>query len=635
MGPQPDASDPAAMRRYTQTYEYDPADNLIKLVHTPVGGTGWTRRYNYTTTGNRLQSTSISGDSPGATYTTPGTYTYSDHYEHDEHGSMTSMPHLPTMTWGHRDELTECTVGSETLHFQYAGGQRVRKHVIKTGSTTEERVYIGRYEKYTRRISGAEDMVRETLHLGDDLGRVAMVETKTVEGGTAVSSPVGMWRHPLGNMLGTAGGETTEDGSVIGYEEYHPYGTTAYRAKASGIDVSERRYRYTGMEQDEETGLGYHTARYYAGWLGRWVSADPIGLGGGGNRFGYADGRPTVLVDPGGMDPPNRTPTMWDSISAAAADPVGTASRFLERVERSLSGVPDTAESPSSPFDEQRRLEASASAAQSLPAVVLGAVAAAGIDIGRRTPDAVASVGDSTARGLRFAASIANSVVVEGGIKGDFSNDDSWAKLIGQTLVSGVPLLGTPADVRDVVANVKKGDLRGAAIAGVGIVLPFANLVNRARRSGKEGIEAGMESLADGVRGLDVGPTSRSAAKGGVEVLPGGARSQVEAARSFAGKLPSEASAKVPSSWGSATATKKGVGVRWSDPANPKGSGIRIDQGDPALPNPSQRVDHVVVRSEGKILGPDGNPIPGPLKDHPEAHIPLDVWKNWKTWNRP
>jgi RHS repeat-associated protein len=106
-------------------------------------------------------------------------------------------------------------------------------------------------------------------------------------------------------MLGTAGGETTEDGSVIGYEEYHPYGTTAYRAKASGIDVSERRYRYTGMEQDEETGLGYHTARYYAGWLGRWVSADPIGLGGGGNRFGYVGGNPVGKRDPGGMEDPD------------------------------------------------------------------------------------------------------------------------------------------------------------------------------------------------------------------------------------------------------------------------------------------------------------------------------------------
>ncbi|MBK8943481.1 MAG: hypothetical protein IPM79_39265 [Polyangiaceae bacterium] len=32
---------------------------------------------------------------------------------------------------------------------------------------------------------------------------------------------------------------------------------------------------------DEETGLYYPGARYYAAWLGRWTSADPLGIGAG------------------------------------------------------------------------------------------------------------------------------------------------------------------------------------------------------------------------------------------------------------------------------------------------------------------------------------------------------------------
>ncbi|NJO55374.1 MAG: hypothetical protein HC834_02345, partial [Rhodospirillales bacterium] len=52
---------------------------------------------------------------------------------------------------------------------------------------------------------------------------------------------------------------------------YHPYGTSAYRAVDSSIDVSPKWYRYTGMERDEETSLEYHSARYYAPWLGRWT----------------------------------------------------------------------------------------------------------------------------------------------------------------------------------------------------------------------------------------------------------------------------------------------------------------------------------------------------------------------------
>ena len=36
-----------------------------------------------------------------------------------------------------------------------------------------------------------------------------------------------------------------------------------------------KRYRYTGKERDEESGLNYHRARYYAVWIARWTSNDP------------------------------------------------------------------------------------------------------------------------------------------------------------------------------------------------------------------------------------------------------------------------------------------------------------------------------------------------------------------------
>ena len=51
------------------------------------------------------------------------------------------------------------------------------------------------------------------------------------------------------------------------------------------------------MERDEETGLSYHGARYYAPWLGRWTAADPIGLGDGVNRYRYSSNNPVGFVD--------------------------------------------------------------------------------------------------------------------------------------------------------------------------------------------------------------------------------------------------------------------------------------------------------------------------------------------------
>lgn len=100
------------------------------------------------------------------------------------------------------------------------------------------------------------------------------------------------------------------------------------------------------------------------------------------------------------------------------------------------------------------------------------------------------------------------------------------------------------------------------------------------------------------------------------------------------GWLDDAARSKIPSEWGDGLPNTKGVGTKWEDPAY-QGNGVRIDQGNPNHSLPSQQVDHVVVRSGGKILGPDGQPITGSLKQNPQAHIPLSDWLKWTHWNAP
>ncbi|PRQ09407.1 RHS repeat domain-containing protein [Enhygromyxa salina] len=293
IGAQPMTSDPSAMRRYTQKFTYDEVGNILKMQHIPASGTGWTRHYEYDADGNRLDKTSAPGDSA------LGPYTHA--YTYDAHGNMTAMPHLSSMVWNHDDELREVTVGTETVYFQYAGGMRSRKYVEKSGATTEERIYVGPFEIYRKRINGTLDLERESLLISDDTGRICIIETKSVDSGLAVGSPTGIWRYQLSNHLGSAATEVDGSGAVISYEEYHPYGTSAYRAVNASIAVSAKRYRYTGMERDEETGLGYHSARYYAPWLGRWTASDPIGLEDEVNRYGYAGASPAQSFDINGL----------------------------------------------------------------------------------------------------------------------------------------------------------------------------------------------------------------------------------------------------------------------------------------------------------------------------------------------
>ncbi|OYY93468.1 MAG: hypothetical protein B7Y41_11980 [Hydrogenophilales bacterium 28-61-23] len=68
----------------------------------------------------------------------------------------------------------------------------------------------------------------------------------------------------------------------------------------NGIKVNYS-LRFPGQHYDSESGLHYNHHRYYSPNLGRYMSADPIGLAGGMNLFGYARQNPLSYIDPLGL----------------------------------------------------------------------------------------------------------------------------------------------------------------------------------------------------------------------------------------------------------------------------------------------------------------------------------------------
>ncbi|OGW17913.1 MAG: hypothetical protein A3G93_02970 [Nitrospinae bacterium RIFCSPLOWO2_12_FULL_45_22] len=297
--------DPMAMRNYTQQYQYDGVGNILQMRHLSAGS-NWTRDYNYQAANNRLISTQVGAN----------TYTYP---HHAQHGFMTAMPHLEEMGWNFKEELIKTirqkrTDGGtpETTYYQYDGqGQRIRKiteNQADAGFTTtkkEERIYIAGYELYKQHSGTDAGLERTSLSLMDKQHRFVMIDTETkprVVLGIPMgrTSPDQTVRYQLHNHLGSASLELDDAARVISYEEYHPYGTTAYQAKNSAIKSAAKRYRYTGMERDEESGLEYHGARYYAPWLGRWISADRAGFVDGANLYSFVRSNPVVRNDPTG-----------------------------------------------------------------------------------------------------------------------------------------------------------------------------------------------------------------------------------------------------------------------------------------------------------------------------------------------
>ena len=215
---------------------------------------------------------------------------------------MLHMPHLQQMRWDYKDQLRQVGLGGGgTAYYVYdASGQRVRKVCEKSPGLTEERIYLGGFEIF-RRHGGAigantATLERETLHIMDDKHRIALVETRTLGNDPA---PQQLIRYQLGNHLGSASLELDGQAQIISYEEYTPYGSTSYQAARSQTETA-KRYRYTGKERDEESGLYYHGARYYAAWLGRWTAADPLEIADGINVYAYVRANSVNLTDPTG-----------------------------------------------------------------------------------------------------------------------------------------------------------------------------------------------------------------------------------------------------------------------------------------------------------------------------------------------
>ena len=322
----PHPNDGNAMGGYIERYVYDAVGNFLEMQHRDINPAhaGWTRRYTYNEASlieGGKQSNRLSHIQVGN-----GIASGPEAYLHDVHGNMLRMPHLgsslpvPNMHWDYTDQLRQTDLGGGGAAFYVydASGQRVRKVWEKSPGLTEERIYLGGFEIFRKHggpIGANTAMLeRETLHVMDDQQRIALVETRTLDTARNDQAPGQLIRYQFGNHLGSASLELDEQAQIISYEEYAPYGSSTYQAVRSQTETA-KRYRFTGKERDEESGLYYHGARYYAPWLGIWTSTDPSYLSDGTNIYSYVNRNPIRLYDPNGRDG-------WDFFRDYIADPL-------------------------------------------------------------------------------------------------------------------------------------------------------------------------------------------------------------------------------------------------------------------------------------------------------------------------
>ncbi|WP_211441355.1 SpvB/TcaC N-terminal domain-containing protein [Collimonas humicola] len=356
----PQPGDGNAMARYIEQYVYDAVGNILAAQHrgSDSSHAGWTRTYAYqeasqlqpAMASNRLSSTQIGAATEHYRYQGPAGL----------HGDITGLPQLSMLQWDYRDQLQavaqqQVSRGApETTWYVYdANGKRVRKitesHACDGDACMrlKERVYLGNFEIYREYGNHGDDetvaLERQTLHIMDNALRLALVETRSAGDD---GSPQQLIRYQCGNHLASVSLELDAAAQVISYEEYTPFGASSYQAL---LGKTPKRYRYTGKERDEESGLEYHGARYYLPWLGRWLNADPLDIKDAVNVYQYCGNNPVKNFDPSGTikcselagaegagaaacEPDNPPPATAEPPAAPAASGDSTAMAILKGI---------------------------------------------------------------------------------------------------------------------------------------------------------------------------------------------------------------------------------------------------------------------------------------------------------------
>jgi RHS repeat-associated protein len=272
---------------FSRTYSYDSLNRLYSMSSPgdPSGCTGlqWT----YDAWGNRTDQSVTSGTCGTFHATVLTSNRLGSPYQYDAAGNMTY------------DGTHSYTYDAENRLIQVDGGS--------TGSY----VYDGsgvRASKTT--AAGSIDFVHDTA------GNVMAEWTPT-------GNMTGFWSagyiylgrqllaeylnsttyfiHP--DHLGSTRALTTVTQSVSGAVDYGPFGEQFY----GGVGIT---HKFTGLEQDAESGQNHTWFRQYSPAMGRWPSPDPAGVAAvdptnpqSWNRYSYVWNAPCELTDPLGLDP--------------------------------------------------------------------------------------------------------------------------------------------------------------------------------------------------------------------------------------------------------------------------------------------------------------------------------------------
>lgn len=325
---------------------------------TGFNATGSTAGFGYDANGNRSSSTrELNGQSTSRTYTVGatsnqltgftqsinGASTTSVTYGYNANGDLVSDG-LRSYTYDAEGRLAAATTGATdvsptTRYAHNALGQRVFKteplYPPGQGDEADPGFMQSLIAFFTKLWSPATTQAEQLGYAyvydeqgsliaeagsggANSAGQASYIYLPTANGPMPIAAVINGAAYAVhSDYLNTPRKLSNADGQPVWQWSYSAFGEdkpTIAKNRFANLDItanpgttslSEVKFnlRYPGQYADEESGLFYNYFRSYDAKTGRYGQPDPIGLGGGWNRFGYVDGNPLGLTDPFGLNP--------------------------------------------------------------------------------------------------------------------------------------------------------------------------------------------------------------------------------------------------------------------------------------------------------------------------------------------
>ncbi|WP_206744500.1 RHS repeat-associated core domain-containing protein [Rhodoferax antarcticus] len=266
-------------------------DNLSRLTNYAQNTTGY--NYSYDADGNR---TSLTIGASTTTYTYPATSNRLSGVVRGATAPVTTDANGSVINdfdrqyaYDLRGKLIQTTTTLGNVNYEVdAKGLRVRKQAAYSGGSDTMFFYDGQGHLIGEVPTGGATFSKEYVYLGDLP--------------LAVTDAAGGFNYVHTDHLGTPRVITNAAAQAVWrWDNSDPYGDNVPNENPSGLGVYHFDIGFPGQYSDRETGIVYNINRNLNKATGRYNESDLIGLDGGVNTYGYADGSPVTKTDPFGL----------------------------------------------------------------------------------------------------------------------------------------------------------------------------------------------------------------------------------------------------------------------------------------------------------------------------------------------